>query len=116
MALNMAPVSAQGRQHRKGKAMAFRFVLLVSLALVAGCAPVLMSPERSADQCEERARAAQGPTGSVTFGVNSESGGFGGASVGVSSDYLAGRDPLAVYNQCVYRLSGQAPIRPPVLR
>lgn len=83
---------------------------------LAACAPAPISPERVADICEERARAAQGPTGSVTVGTNSETGGFGSVELGVTTDFLAGRDPVAVYNACVFDRTGAAPIRPPVLR
>ncbi len=86
----------------------------VALAMLAACGP--MNPERAAERCEERARAAQGPTGSVTIGVNSKTGGFSRASVGVSSDFLRGRDPDAVYDECVFSLTGEMPIRRPVLR
>lgn len=87
------------------------------LALVAlGACSTQMSPERAAQYCEERARGAQGPTGAITIGANSNSGPFYGASVGVTSDYLAGRDPMAVYETCVVTNTGQLPIRPPVLR
>jgi hypothetical protein len=80
------------------------------------CAPVLLSPEEAAVVCEQQARAAQGPTGSVTVGINSDSGPSTSVAVGLSSDFLAGRDPMDVYNECVLRRSGQPPIRPPVLR
>lgn len=90
--------------------------LAVAALVMAACAPVLMDPAAAARLCEDRARAAQGPTGRVTLGVNSQDGGFGGAEIGLSSDYLAGRDPLAVYEQCVFDRTGQAPIRPPQLR
>ena len=85
------------------------------LAAVA-CTPVPPSPEEVAQACEERARAAQGPTGNVTVGYNSNSGPYSGIEIGVSGDYLAGRDPVAVYTDCVIRRSGQQPYRPPVLR
>jgi hypothetical protein len=88
-------------------------VLFVALA---ACAPAPVTLERAAEICEERARAAQGPTGRVTVGTNSNSGGFGGVEIGVSSDFVAGRDPLEVYAECVIDRTGQAPIRPPVLR
>lgn len=88
-------------------------VLLLALA---ACTPVPVSPERAAEICEVKARAAQGPTGSVTVGTNSNSGGFGGVEIGVSSDFIAGRDPLEVYSQCVFDRTGASPIRPPVLR
>lgn len=83
---------------------------------LAACTPVPLSPERAADLCEDQARAAQGPTGSASVGVNSNTGGFTSLSVGVSSDFLTGRDPIEVYEQCVFSRSGQAPIRPPDLR
>lgn len=82
---------------------------------MAACEPVPMSGEQAARACEERARAAQAPTGSVTIGVNSRSGPQLGASVGVTSDFLRGRDPMQVYESCVFQKTGQAPIRPPAL-
>ncbi len=88
---------------------------LISLTLVAACATTI-SPERAADVCEERARAAQGPTGGVTLGTNSRTGGFASVEIGLSSDFVAGRDPLEVYQSCVFDRTGAAPIRPPVLR
>jgi len=90
-----------------------RWVMIPLLGLVA-CAPI--SPELAAQRCEERARAAQAPTGEVTIGVNSNSGGFAEASVGISSDFIRGADPVAVYDRCVFELTGALPIRPPVLR
>ncbi|MFN3661204.1 hypothetical protein [Yoonia sp.] len=90
-----------------------RLVAVMFIALAA-CGPV--SPERAADRCEERARDAQGPTFGGTVGVNSNSGGFASASIGITSDALRGRDPLEVYDSCVLRLTGQPPIRPARLR
>lgn len=93
-----------------------RFLLLmVPLGVLSACAPLPVDPEAAAQDCEARARAALGPTGSVTLGVNSQTGGYGGASIALSSDYLAGRDPVEVYNQCVWQKTGAAPIRPPRL-
>lgn len=92
----------------------FRIMVLGMVALAA-CTPQPVDPERAARQCEEKARAAQGPTGQVSFGVNSESGTSAGLQIGLSSDYLAGRDPVQVYNDCVFDLTGSTPIRPPVL-
>ena len=93
-------------------------IIWISLGLlaVAACDPVPVSPERVAQICEAQARAAQGPTGGVTIGVNSNSGAFTNAEIGISADYLAGRDPVEVYTQCVIRRSGAGPIRPPRLR
>ena len=89
---------------------------LITFAGLAACTPVPVDPAKAAELCEERARAAQGPTGSVSFGVNSNSGSSTSVEVGLSSDFLAGRDPVQVYEDCVYDRTGQAPIRPPVLR
>jgi hypothetical protein len=95
-----------------------RVVMMMALLVVAlaGCTPRPVDPERAAQQCEERARAAQGPTGSMTVGINSRSGPSVGASVGLTSDFLAGRDPMQVYVDCVMQRTGQPPIRPPALR
>ena len=89
---------------------------IVSALILAACETVPPTPEEAALRCEERARAAQGPTGSVTVGANSGSGPFTDVAIGVTADYLAGRDPFVVYSQCVERLTGQGPIRPPELR
>lgn len=92
-----------------------RLAVISGLVALAACEAPLLSPEQAALVCDERARAAQAPTGSVTIGANSRSGGFGGVSLGVSSDYLMGRDPLQVYQDCVQSRSGQPPIRGPLL-
>lgn len=93
---------------------------LIALALLplalAACETQPMDPERAAQVCEQRARAAQGPTGSVTLGANSRSGGFVGGEIGLSGDYISGRDPVAVYEECVRARTGADPIRPPRLR
>lgn len=87
-----------------------RAVLL--LVALGACGPV--SPELAARQCEERARAAWRPTAAVGVGVgNRGAGGF--FEFGVTSDFIQGRDPFIVYDQCVRQRSGQGPIRPLVL-
>jgi hypothetical protein len=88
----------------------------VALLLLLAACDTPVDPERVARQCEERARAAQGPTGSVTVGANSEDGPFVDAEIGITGDFLAGRDPQKVYEDCVFQRTGQGPIRPPVLR
>ena len=91
--------------------------ILVLLCLgLAACEVAPPTPQEAADRCEERARAAQGPSVGVTVGANSNTGGFGSASIGVSGDFLRGRDPVEVYESCVFRLTGEAPIRPVRLR
>ena len=90
--------------------------LSLGLLALAACDPVPISPERAADICEAQARAAQGPTGRIAIGTNSNSGPFTSAEIGISGDYLAGRDPVEVYTQCVIERTGVGPIRPPRLR
>ena len=87
------------------------FAAALTVGLVA-CGPV--SPELAAEQCEERARAAAGPTGELRIGGGSE-GFHSGIEVGITSDFLMGRDPYLVYESCVYNKTGQGPIRPLVL-
>ena len=89
-------------------------MIIAAVAGLAACGEI--SPERAADRCEERARAAQGPEVGLTVGANSESGPFMGGSISISSDAIMGRDPLAVYEECVFDLTGQPPIRAPRLR
>lgn len=80
-----------------------------SSILLTACGPI--SPERAAKVCEDRARAATGPTGEVGVGIGTE-GPSGFLEVGVTSDYLLGRDPYAVYEDCVRQKTGEGPVRP----
>lgn len=83
------------------------FLLLVFLT---ACGPVsLQQAERA---CFERARLAQQPRGEVAVGVNSNGKVGGGIALNVSSDFLQGRDPSAVYDQCVVQKSGLPPSQP----
>ncbi|PHQ83132.1 MAG: hypothetical protein COB65_07615 [Thalassobium sp.] len=94
-----------------------RIALFLPLAVLAACGPQPpIDPLRAAEICEDRARAAQGPTGSVTVGVNSNTGPNTDVEIGLSSDFLAGRDPLEVYRSCVVQKTGAEPVRPPNLR
>lgn len=93
--------------------MIFRSLFLLSLTAVAACGPV--SPELAARQCEDRANAAAGPTGEVSVGINNRGKVGGGVEFGVTSDYIRGRDPYRVYEECVIAKTGQPPIRPLVL-
>lgn len=95
--------------------MIWRCVILVGL-VVSGCAPTPPTPEQAAQRCEERARAAQAPNVGLTLGTNSNSGPFASGSIGITSDYIRGTDPMALYESCVMNLTGQSPIRPPRLR
>lgn len=80
------------------------------LLLLAACGPVTV--QQAERQCFDRARLAAAPRGEVGFGVGS--GGQVGANIelNISSDYIAGRDPSALFDACVYQKSGQPPSRP----
>lgn len=93
-----------------------RAFLIIPIIGLSACDLPPPDPALVADQCEERARAAQAPTGQLTLGTSSNNGNFANASVGVSSDFLHGADPIAVYERCVFQRTGELPIRPPVLR
>lgn len=80
------------------------------ILLAAACGP--MSPERAARICEERARAATGPTGEIGLGITSDGDARGSFEIGITSDYLQGRDPYQVYDSCVREKTGQGPVRP----
>ncbi|WP_239450504.1 hypothetical protein [Loktanella sp. S4079] len=92
----------------------FAFIMMAGLA--AACSPTPPTPEEAAQRCEKRAQAAQAPTGGVTVGMNSETGMSTGIEIGLSADFLRGRDPFEVYESCVIDLTGEPPIRPARLR
>jgi len=79
------------------------------LLLMSACGPISVADAERI--CVNRARDAAGPRGEVAMGVS------GGKTVSrvemtINSDYLTGRDPSAVYDQCVFQKSGQPPTRP----
>ena len=82
---------------------------LFPLILLAGCGPMTLAEAER--QCFERARLAQQPRGDVYIGGGTN-GAVAGIDVTISSDYLAGRDPSAVYDSCVMAKAGQPPSRP----
>lgn len=83
--------------------------LLIPLILLSACGP--MPLEDAERQCFDRARLAQQPRGEVFVG-GSTNGAVAGLDVTISSDYLSGRDPSAVFDSCVMAKSGQPPSRP----
>ena len=93
-----------------------RGLAIIALFGLVACELPPPDPEAVARLFEDRARAAQGPTGRVSVGANSNSGPFTTAEVGISSDFILGRDPNQVYAECVQRRTGQAPVRAPNLR
>ncbi|MBK6468262.1 MAG: hypothetical protein IPL38_06550 [Rhodobacter sp.] len=85
-------------------------LVLIPLVFLAACGPV--SVQQAERECFDRARLAQQPRGMVKLGTGSGGGVKGGASISVSTDYVLGKDPSAVYETCVMAKSGQAPTRP----
>lgn len=74
------------------------------------CGPIpLAVAER---QCFERARLAKQPRGEVKVGATSGGRAAAGLEVNVSSDFLLGKDPAAVYESCVMQKAGEPPSRP----
>ncbi len=78
-------------------------------AALAACGPV--SVEQAERYCLERARGTLHPRGTVEVG-GSTAGPVARVELDVSSDFLAGRDPSAVYQSCIIRKTGQAPRQP----
>jgi hypothetical protein len=83
---------------------------LIPLLVLAACGPI--SVQDAERQCYERARLAQQPRGEVAVGVNSDGKVGAGLELTVTSDFLTGRDPAAVYESCVVAKSGEMPSRP----
>lgn len=98
-----------GKPLRSHRLLAAAPLLLVSGLLVA-CGPITLAEAER--QCFERARLAQKPRGEVSVGVGSGGRAVGEIDLNVSSDYLLGRDPAAVYETCVVSKSGEPPSRP----
>jgi hypothetical protein len=91
----------------------FPSVLLVAaLPVLATCGPV--SREAAEAECFERARLATQPRGEVYVGSTVGPGGrpYAGGKVTITSDFLQGRDPSALYDACVFNRSGQPPSQP----
>jgi hypothetical protein len=96
--------------------MSLRLAPLAFLAALAACGPPQpVDPLEAARRCEDRARGAAGPTGAVVAGASTSDGPFLGTSISLSGDFLRGRDPAEVYEQCVIDLTGAPPVRPAAL-
>lgn len=89
-------------------------ILLALPAALAACGPV--SVERAEAMCYDRARLAAAPRGEVGFGIGSDGRTASNIKLEISSDYIAGRDPSAIYDSCVYQKSGQPPRLPLYMR
>lgn len=92
-----------------------RFGLLLILpALLAACGPMTLA--QAERQCFERARLAKQPRGEASVGASSDGRKAAGFELNVSSDFILGRDPAAVYESCVMQKTGEPPSRPLYLR
>lgn len=87
-----------------------RWFALALPAVLLACGPIpLPQAER---ECFQRARLAQQPRGEVGVGVGSDGKVRSRFEMTVTSDFIQGRDPSAVYDSCVFQKSGQPPSRP----
>jgi hypothetical protein len=82
---------------------------LVPLLFLVACGPIPVA--QAERQCLERARLAQQPRGEISVGMSSDGRMAGGLELEISSDFLAGRDPSAVFEACVMQKSGEVPSR-----
>jgi len=89
-------------------------VLLIVPAFLAACGPMTLA--QAERQCFERARLAKQPRGEVSVGASSDGRTAAGLKLSVSSDFLLGRDPAAVYETCVMQKAGEPPSRPLYMR
>ena len=88
-------------------------ILLGGLLALGACTPPPPpTPQQVAAKCDAEARAAAAPTGQVAVGVSNTRGLQTGISIGVTDDFLRGRDPATVYGECYVRLTGAAPMIP----
>ncbi|HSF62778.1 MAG TPA: hypothetical protein VLA78_00200 [Paracoccaceae bacterium] len=90
--------------------MRFFLILAGVAAALSACAPIPLA--RAEEQCFEQARLAARPRGEIGIGAATDGTTRGRFEVTVTSDYLMGRDPSAVYDSCVFNKSGQPPSRP----
>lgn len=78
------------------------------------CGPITLAEAER--QCFERARLAKQPRGEISVGASSDGRTAAGLELNVSSDFLLGRDPSAVYESCVMQKTGEPPSRPLYMR
>lgn len=82
---------------------------LALLPLIGGCGPVPV--DQAERQCAPRAHLAAKPQTTVSVAINSDGEASLGGAFGISTDYLNGADPNAVFAACVQQQSGQLPTR-----
>lgn len=82
---------------------------LIALPPLAACAPL---PVDQAERlCVEEANQARRPRGKIGLGIGSGGKPVGALDVTISTDFLLGRDPARVFDDCVKARSGQFPAR-----
>lgn len=87
-----------------------RVAFVSVLALLGACGPIPLALAEK--DCLQDARLAEHPRGFVAVGVGADGKPRVGGQIGISTDFIAGRDPSSVYNACVKRKSGAFPSRP----
>ena len=85
--------------------------VLAAVALIAGCSSEPVPVKQAMEMCMEPARKAGGPTGSVGLGFDSDGGVSSTLSIELTDDYIFGRDPDDVFEECVVKRSGSLPDR-----
>ncbi len=75
-----------------------------------------MSMAEAERQCFERARLAKQPRGEVSVGATSDGRRGAAIELEITSDYILGKDPSAVYETCVMSKTGEPPSRPLYMR
>jgi hypothetical protein len=90
------------------------FALFVLPLVLMACGPMTLAEAER--QCFERARLAKQPRGEISVGASSDGRMAAGLELNVSSDFLLGKDPAAVYESCVMNKVGEPPSRPLYMR
>ena len=89
-------------------------IRIVTLALAASAALSACSTTESMAsaerKCAREASLADGVGGNVRAGVGSD-GATGGLSLTITNDIFAPKDEITVYENCVFKRTGQSPSR-----
>ncbi len=82
-----------------------RYLAVTALVALAACESVLQTytDAEAIALCEDKARSAAGPRGEAEFGIGTN-GPSAGLSLSFDESFLRGRDPDAVYAECLDHL------------
>lgn len=86
-----------------------KFPLVLAFLPLIACGPVPI--DQAERECASRAHLAQKPQSSIGILFNSNGTTQVGGSIGISTDYLKGRDPNDVFRACVQDRAGQVTTR-----